>query len=204
MGRYEQQVAREWGRRRGEAERDRPLTGALSARPDHGGGCAVLRLQDHGCDAEGPHAGAGFSRREAARVAVTHTWERAALDRFMRGLPPGATVDGGRSGLPHIIGGSNVAKNWKWLLKNWVVPTKYPGVWELKESGHIVRTRVVDPTTGKTREVRRVLPDHDAAGAFTWLQEEIAWIKAGLVLIAFHRRSASTNTQRRCSRGKSP
>ena len=69
---------------------------------------------------------------------------------------------------------------WKKVLKNWIATTPHKGVWERKEGGHLVRARVLDPRTGKMREVRRVLPDElDAANAYRVLQDEVTRIKEG-------------------------
>jgi hypothetical protein len=47
-----------------------------------------------------------------------------------------------------------------------VAPTKLPGVWKRKEGGHLVRARVTDPTTGRKKEIRKVLPEADEAIAY--------------------------------------
>ncbi len=44
-----------------------------------------------------------------------------------------------------------------------------------------MRARVLDPTTGSKREIRRVLPEADEASAYKWLHDEKARIKAGVV-----------------------
>jgi len=55
----------------------------------------------------------------------------------------------------------NKEKQWKQRWKNVVRATKVPGVWERKEGGHLVRARALDPTTGKMKEVKKVLPEAD-------------------------------------------
>lgn len=60
---------------------------------------------------------------------------------------------------------------WIKRWKNWVRPTKLPGVWERKEGGFLVRKRVVEKATGKMHEVKKVLPNADAATAYKWLQD---------------------------------
>jgi integrase len=74
----------------------------------------------------------------------------------------------------------------KWInrWKTQVMPTRIPGVWKRKEGGHLVRARVKDPTTGKIRELKKVLPEADEATAFKWLADERNRIRAGLVLVA--------------------
>lgn len=70
-------------------------------------------------------------------------------------------------------------KKWLFRWKNWLAPTTVPGVWERKEGGHFVRARVVDPTTGRMREIKKSMPEADAATAFMWLNEERKRIQAG-------------------------
>lgn len=73
----------------------------------------------------------------------------------------------------------NKDTKWTKLWKNWVRDTKLPNVWERKDGGHLVRKRVVEQTTGKMREVRKVLPDADEATAYKWLQDEVARVRRG-------------------------
>lgn len=62
-------------------------------------------------------------------------------------------------------------KAWIKRWKNWVRPTKLPGVWERKEGGYLVRKRVVEKATGKMHEIKKVLPNADQATAYKWLQD---------------------------------
>jgi integrase len=71
-------------------------------------------------------------------------------------------------------------KQWLYRWKNWLMPSAVPGVWKRKEGGHFVRTRVVDPTTGRMKEIKKVMPEADVATAFKWLQEERARVQAGI------------------------
>ena len=73
-------------------------------------------------------------------------------------------------------------KDTKWLSrwKTTIAPTSVPGVWERKEGGHLVRARVVDPTTGKLKEIKKVMPSADVATAFKWLKDEESRIRAGV------------------------
>jgi integrase len=68
---------------------------------------------------------------------------------------------------------------WTRRWKCWVAPTRLPGVWKRKEGGYLVRARALDPTTGRTKEVRKVLPEADEATAYKWQAEERARIAAG-------------------------
>jgi integrase len=56
-----------------------------------------------------------------------------------------------------------------------------PGVWGRREGGHLVRARATDPSTGKVREIFKVLPDYEPADALKYLRDEQARIRAGLV-----------------------
>jgi integrase len=73
-------------------------------------------------------------------------------------------------------------KEWK-LYKNVWISTEpaLPGVWERKEGGHVVRGQAKDPTTGKPKEIFKVLPNATAAAGLQWLDEEKRRIRAGVV-----------------------
>ena len=71
--------------------------------------------------------------------------------------------------------------NWTLRWKNLVRSTRIPNVWELKTGGHLVRARVSDPTTGRIKEIKRVMPEADEATAFKWLRDEVARVKAGVL-----------------------
>ena len=73
-------------------------------------------------------------------------------------------------------------KQWLYRWKNWLMPSAAPGVWHRKEGGHVVRTRVMDPTTGRMKEIKKVMPEADLGTAFKWLQDERARVQAGVVL----------------------
>jgi integrase len=73
-------------------------------------------------------------------------------------------------------------KQWLYRWKNWLMPSAVPGVWRRKEGGHVVRTRVIDPTTGRMKEIKKVMPEADLGTAFKWLQDERARVQAGAVL----------------------
>jgi integrase len=75
-----------------------------------------------------------------------------------------------------------MGKEWKYLWYNWLKPTRLPGVWKMEKGGHLVRARVTDATTGRMKEIRKVLPSHSEAEAYAWLQAEKDRVKAGLVL----------------------
>jgi integrase len=63
-----------------------------------------------------------------------------------------------------------------------VQATPLPGVYRRKEGGHVVRGRVVDPTTGQTTEIWKVLAEADEATAYKWLSDEKARVRAGSVI----------------------
>jgi len=71
---------------------------------------------------------------------------------------------------------------WKMQWNCLIAPTRVPGVWKRKGGGHLVRARVVDPLTGRMKEIKRVLPEADLATAFKWLEDERARVRAGLVI----------------------
>ncbi len=70
----------------------------------------------------------------------------------------------------------------KWVKKwnSWIAakPSK-PGVWRRKEGGFLIRGRAMDPRTGTKKEVRKVLKDVDAAGAYRALDEELSKVRSG-------------------------
>lgn len=72
--------------------------------------------------------------------------------------------------------------NWKYQWKHWVRRTRLPGVWKMREGGHIARRRVTDPTTGLLRELKKVFPQGSDRDAFNWLEEERRKVKEGLFL----------------------
>ena len=79
----------------------------------------------------------------------------------------------------------HMSKNGSWkLFKNTWISTKpvLPGVWQRKEGGHVVRARVIECTTGKQKEIRKVLPQLDAPAALRWLEDEKVRVASGVVL----------------------
>ena len=59
-------------------------------------------------------------------------------------------------------------KQWLYRWKNWLMPSAVPGVWNRKEGGHFVRTRVIDPTTGRMKEIKKVMPEADLGTAIVY------------------------------------
>lgn len=73
-------------------------------------------------------------------------------------------------------------KETKWIKRwrHWISETKIPGVYRVKEGGHLIRVRVSDPVSGKMKEVRRVLPDADEAAAYlTMKRVQAALLESG-------------------------
>jgi len=71
-------------------------------------------------------------------------------------------------------------KDWKLYKDVWISTMPVlPGVWERKEGGHVVRARATDRTTGKLKEIFKVLPQTTAAEALTWLESQQARIRTG-------------------------
>jgi integrase len=56
-----------------------------------------------------------------------------------------------------------------------------PGVWRRRGGGHVVRARAKDATTGRLREIWKVLPEADAATALKWLKDEQARVRVGVI-----------------------
>ena len=104
-------------------------------------------------------------------------WAVDDLNCFLRGELPSEEPE--RSGAPpQGVAHEQAVEMFKRTL---VQPTPLPGVYRRKEGGHVVRGRVVDPTTGRTSEIWKVLPDAEAATALKWLEDEKARIRAGVV-----------------------
>jgi integrase len=70
-------------------------------------------------------------------------------------------------------------QQWTELWKTWVRATPVPGIWQRMQGGHLVRARVVDPTTGRLKEIKKVLPEADLATAHAWLANERRRIQSG-------------------------
>lgn len=76
-------------------------------------------------------------------------------------------------------------KDWKLYKGSWVsTEPVLPRVWQRKEGGHIVRARVIDSTTGRQREIWKVLPSSDAPTALKWIEDECKRVRAGEASVA--------------------
>jgi len=74
---------------------------------------------------------------------------------------------------------------WKVRWKHEAMMTKHEGVYRLKEGGFLIRALIVDPMTGKRKEVKKVLLDCVSAdNAATHLLDEKKRLRAGLVVAA--------------------
>lgn len=73
-------------------------------------------------------------------------------------------------------------KDTKWVKRwnSWIAPTTLKGVWRTKEGGFLVRGRAKDPTTGKSKEVRKILFEEHEALALKWLEEELNRVRTGV------------------------
>jgi hypothetical protein len=88
-----------------------------------------------------------------------------------------------RSGAPHreVRMSKQQHAQWKLVRGSWLSRSPVlPGVWSRKEGGHVVRGRAVDPRTGKTREIWKVLPEATPAEAKLWLEAACSRIRQGL------------------------
>jgi integrase len=74
-------------------------------------------------------------------------------------------------------------RNWKLYKGSWIsTDPVLPGVWQRKDGGHVVRARVKEGTTGKQKEIWKVICGTDAATALKWLKDEQGRVRAGVVL----------------------
>jgi integrase len=68
-----------------------------------------------------------------------------------------------------------------------VRPSPVPGIFERQtgessREGYVVRTRVVDPTTGKAKEIKKILPAATLGEATKWLETETSRVQLGVPL----------------------
>jgi integrase len=68
---------------------------------------------------------------------------------------------------------------WKYKWRNWLRPTKTPGLFEVKDGGFMFRKTWIDPTTGNEREIKRLLPSTDEIEAAYQMQRLVQEAKAG-------------------------
>jgi integrase len=79
-------------------------------------------------------------------------------------------------------------RNWKLFKDSWVSTEQVlPRVWQRREGGHVVRARVNDVTTGRQREIWKVLPDADAPTALKWIEDECKRVRVGLDSVEPHK-----------------
>ena len=79
-------------------------------------------------------------------------------------------------------------RNWKLYKGSWIsTEPVLPRVWQRKEGGHVVRARVIDVSTGRQKEIWKVLANADAPMALKWIEDECKRVRAGV---------ASVETQR--------
>lgn len=75
-------------------------------------------------------------------------------------------------------------RTWKLFKDSWISTEQVlPGVWQRKEGGHAVRARVIERTTGRQREIWKVLPTSDAPEALAWLRDERNRARMGVELV---------------------
>jgi hypothetical protein len=167
----------EWPSPRGGRWGERGQRRRTTSLSNHGSGRSVLRLQDGFRHPQGAHG-----RPPRAHRAARWTGH---LD-----VGPGLSSIGFFEAI-HLLRSTRIVwerlhqmeaqMKWKKRWKNWIVETRIPGIWQRKEGGHLVRSRITDPTTGARREIKKVLPDADLATAHKWLRDEQERIRQGLV-----------------------
>lgn len=93
----------------------------------------------------------------------------------------------------------------RWRYEMEATPTK-PGVWRLKEGGHYIRGRTLDPRTGRQHEVAMPLPDATASQAYAELHRRLEEIRSFGVTAARPRTRfaeyAALVFERKVTRGK--
>jgi len=116
----------------------------------------------------------------------TWVWAVTDLDRFMRGEPPSPALlafllRNARVRLPHEVH-MKKQKDWKLYKGSWIsTEPVLPRVWQRTDGGHIVRARVIDRSTGREKEIWKVLANMDAPTALTWIEQECKRVRAGEV-----------------------
>jgi integrase len=68
---------------------------------------------------------------------------------------------------------------WKQRWGHETTPSRYPNVYKVKEGGHLVRARVMDQTTGRLKEIKKVLPEATEAEAHEHLIAAKKAVQAG-------------------------
>ena len=121
-------------------------------------------------------AGPAVRREEISRAEVAKpTILRAAM-------PRGVTRANAARGVIFIlISCLETIKRWN----SWIAPTKIRGIWRVEEGGFLVRGRTKDPTTGKAKEVRKVLLSSQREPFMTTLYSTPRVALIPLVLIWF-------------------
>lgn len=75
-------------------------------------------------------------------------------------------------------------EKWKLFKGSWISPEPVlPRVWQRKEGGHVVRARVIDTSSGRQREIWKVLPDTDAPTALKWIEDECNRVRSGVTSV---------------------
>ncbi len=119
----------------------------------------------------------------------TWMWPRESLDCFLRGAlarrAPGRVPATERSGAPPYrrctwrSRGSGSCSRVQWISTEPVLPR----VWQRKEGGHVVRARVIDKSTGRQKEIWKVLANADAPAALKWIEDECKRVRAGVASV---------------------
>jgi integrase len=79
-------------------------------------------------------------------------------------------------------------RKWRLFKGSWIsTEPVLPRVWQRKEGGHVVRARVLNKSTGRQKEIWKVLANAEAPAALKWIEDECKRVRAGV---------ASVETQR--------
>lgn len=71
-------------------------------------------------------------------------------------------------------------KKWKLNCNTWISEAPVvPGIWERKDGGYFVRSRVTSPKTGLLTQIKKSLPEATLAEAAQWLNDEQARVRSG-------------------------
>ncbi len=93
----------------------------------------------------------------------------------------GSTPLNAQERLPQEVQVKKQKTEWKLYKGVWISTMQVlPGVWQRKEGGHVVRARAKEQTTGRIKEIMKVLSEADASTALKWLEDERSRVRTGV------------------------